>query len=307
MRQRLFARQSGDAPLLTGQEIAELTAAAPPHVSNRPLRRPRAGRPGEQVSPRHGSGSDFAEPRAYQPGDDPRRIDWRASARSRAPLVRSYHAELSRPSCLVIDRRASMRFGTRTRLKVTQAVRAALWLGGREVRAGGELAAVLLDEPCRWLPPSRGPRALRRLTDWAVAPCPPREPGCGEPAWDKVLTSLRRRLPQGSELTIVSDFSGLDTEDLGLLRALGRHSECHAIRIVDRAERDPLPTAALELCWQGERYEFNASDASAAAELRHGQQDWDGFLAGEFRRAGISYRVLAADADSLADLATVPR
>jgi len=92
-----------------------------------------------------------------------------------------------------------------------------------------------------------------------------------------------------------------------LLRALGQHSECHAIRIVDRAERDPLPTAALELCWQGERYEFNASDASAAAELRHGQQDWDGFLAGEFRRAGISYRVLAADADSLADLATVPR
>ena len=306
MLNRLFARRSGDAPLLTGQEIAELTAAAPPRAADRPTRRPRAGRPGEQVSPRLGSGGDFAEPRAYHPGDDPRRIDWRASARSRTPLVRSYHAELSRPNCLVIDRRASMRFGTRTRLKVTQAVRIALWLAGREVRAGGELAAVLLDDPCQWLPPSRGVRALRWLADRAAAPCPPREPGCGEPGWGKVLAGLRQRLPQGSELTIVSDFTALGTGDIGLLRALGRHCECHAIRIIDRLERDPLPPAAWELCWGGDRYAFDATDSTAVAALRDGQRALETFLAAEFRLAGITFHVLPADVDTLAELA-VPR
>lgn len=178
MRGKFSLRRQIDAPLLTEQEIAELLAA-PPGVSG-PARRPsRTGRPGERISPRQGSGTDFAEPRAYQPGDDPRRLDWRATARSGTPLVRTYHAEFSRPLCLVIDRRASMRFGTRTRLKITQAVRVALWLAGRESRTGGELAAVLLDAPCQWLPPARGGRALMRLVDNAVAPCPPRPSPAG--------------------------------------------------------------------------------------------------------------------------------
>ena len=296
MRGRQSPRQLIDAPLLTEQEIAELLAV-PRTKAVAARRAPRAGRPGERVSPRHGSGTDFAEPRAYQAGDDPRRLDWRATARSGTPLVRSYHAEFNRPLCLVIDRRASMRFGTRMRLKVTQAVRVALRLAGSETRTGGELAAVLLDAPCQWLPPARGGRALRRLVDAAVAPCPPRPGGSGEPGWDRILAGLRGRLAQGSELVLISDFAGLQARDEAALRAVGRCFDCRAIRIVDPIEHGAMPQVPLRLYWDGASEQVDGADPEVVAKLSSRQRDWEAFLDDAFRRAGIRLETLSVDAD----------
>lgn len=296
MRGLRSVRRPTDAPLLSEQEIAELLAV--PRGRTVPARRAsRAGRPGERLSPRHGSGTDFAEPRAYQPGDDPRRLDWRATARSGTPLVRTYHAEFNRPLCLVIDRRAGMRFGTRVRLKVTQAVRVALRHAGRETRTGGELAAVLLDAPCQWLPPARGGRALKRLVDAAVAPCPPRPPGSTEPGWDRILAGLRGRLPQGSELMLISDFAGLGARDEVALRAIGRYFDCRAIRIADPIERGVMPRVSLRLCWHGASEQIDGANPAVAAALASRYRAWDLFLDDAFRRAGIRFESLSVDAE----------
>ncbi|HET20504.1 MAG TPA: DUF58 domain-containing protein, partial [Chromatiales bacterium] len=74
------------APLLTDEELAEIGALAaglpePVRLSERLQR-------GEQASPFRGPGLDFEDLRPYQPGDDPRRIDWRVTARLRRPFVR---------------------------------------------------------------------------------------------------------------------------------------------------------------------------------------------------------------------------
>jgi uncharacterized protein (DUF58 family) len=296
MRGMRSLRRPTDAPLLSEREIAELLAV-PSGRAVAARRAPRAGRPGEQPSPRHGSGTDFAEPRAYQAGDDLRRLDWRATARSGTPLVRNYHAEFSRPLCLVIDRRAGMRFGTRVRLKVTQAARVALRLAGRETRAGGELAAVLLDAPCQWLPSARGGRALRRLVDAAVAPCPPRQPGAGEPGWDRILAGLRGRLAQGSELVLISDFAGLRARDEAALRAVGRYFDCRAIRVVDPIEHGVMPRVPLRLYWDGATEQIDGADPAVAAALSARQRDWEAFLDDAFRRAGIRLETLSVDAE----------
>jgi uncharacterized protein (DUF58 family) len=306
MHGKLLLRARIDAPLLTEQEIAELRAA-PPGVSGPARRPPRTGRPAERLSPRQGSGTDFAEPRAYQPGDDPRRLDWRASARSGAPLVRTYHAEFSRPLCLVIDRRASMRFATRARLKVTQAVRVALWLAGRESRTGGELAAVLLDAPCQWLPPARGGRALRRLADAAIAPCPPRQRDSAEPGWDRILAGLRGRLPPGAELVLISDFAGLQARDEVALRAIGRQFDCRAIRIADPIEREALPPVSLRLVWDDDAVNVDGADPAASTLLSSRLRAWEAFLERAFRRAGIPMEILSVDAEVAGSLrATTP-
>ena len=296
MSRSVSKRRQVDAPLLTEQEIAELLAV-PRGRAVAARRAPRAGRPGERVSSRHGSGTDFAEARAYQAGDDPRRLDWRATARSGIPLVRTYHAEFSRPLCLVIDRRASMRFGTRVRLKVTQAVRVALRLAGRETRTGGELAAVLLDAPCQWLPPARGGRALRRLVDAAIAPCPPRPGGLGEPGWDRILAGLRGRLAQGSELVLISDFAGLRQQDEAALRAVGRYFDCRAIRIVDPIEHGAMPRVPVCLHWDSASEQVDGTDPAVVAELLSRQRAWEGFLDDAFRRAGIRLETLSVGAE----------
>ena len=50
----------------------------------------------------------FAEHREYRPGDDPRRLDWRAYARSDRPVIRRFEQEARLEATLVLDRSPSM-------------------------------------------------------------------------------------------------------------------------------------------------------------------------------------------------------
>ena len=52
----------------------------------------------------------FAGFREYEPGDDPRAIDWRATARSQRPIVRNWEAESQLPVVIVVDVSASLWF-----------------------------------------------------------------------------------------------------------------------------------------------------------------------------------------------------
>src|SRR5690606_37069459 len=59
-----------------------------------------------------GLGSEPAESRRYVPGDDPRRMDWNVTARTRVPHVRDAVAERELVSWLVVDLSPSTDFGT---------------------------------------------------------------------------------------------------------------------------------------------------------------------------------------------------
>jgi uncharacterized protein (DUF58 family) len=50
-----------------------------------------------------GGGSDFDQLRDYSPDDDPRRIDWAATARSQRAIVRTYRAERNQTLLLLLD------------------------------------------------------------------------------------------------------------------------------------------------------------------------------------------------------------
>ena len=135
---------AANQPLLTTAEINQLIATAGQSNKIQQLSSNQVVRSGEQVSSVTGSGMDFADRRAYAFGDDPRYIDWKASARSQQTLVKNYFTEVDTASCIVIDRSSSMAFGTRKRLKITQAIRVGLTLGTRILRAGQSLACLVL-------------------------------------------------------------------------------------------------------------------------------------------------------------------
>ena len=71
-------------------------------------RRPAAEGVGVASAPRPGSGRLGFEHRPYAPGDEPRWIDWRASARAGAPLVRRREEDRGGEWLLVLDRSASL-------------------------------------------------------------------------------------------------------------------------------------------------------------------------------------------------------
>lgn len=226
-------------PLLSDQEIQLLlkSSALQNHghmMSN------RFAAAGEHPSEVIGSGMDFADRQPYIAGDDPRFIDWRASARSGKTLIRRYNTELSAPSCVVIDRRPSMLFGTHTRLKATQAIRAGIRCGAQLLTAGQQLACLVVDEQNYWQAASNSLVSFSKTAKHAARACPPSHQA-SPTHWSHISDLLKQKLTQGSRLILISDFisdASFSLADSKALRYLSQHYNLSLLRITDKAEQN---------------------------------------------------------------------
>jgi uncharacterized protein (DUF58 family) len=125
----------------------------------RARRHPAMSGPGS-VAGRRGDGYEFVELREYQPGDDPRRIDWAATARSGEVQTRVMREENPLELATIVDDSASMQIGKKRALIDAAGDACAAWfemaeMGDRVVRIEGEAIDV-----ARGLAIAR--RALRR-------------------------------------------------------------------------------------------------------------------------------------------------
>jgi uncharacterized protein (DUF58 family) len=193
-----------------------------------------------------GSGMDYAESRVYQAGDDPRFINWRLTARSNETLVKTFHTETSPTLCVLMDRGASMRFGTRKRLKVTQAVRVATLLSLVAQQHRLALSGLVLDESSssnQWFPSSKNDQAFNSWIDCVTGACPPlftnalSNKRTTPKNWQLTLRNLADKNPSGSLVYLVSDFSGLGEAHQSMLEALQAQHHVIAIHISDSAEQ----------------------------------------------------------------------
>jgi uncharacterized protein (DUF58 family) len=66
-------------------------------------------------SPLHGVSVEFAEYREYSPGDDLRRLDWRAYARTNRHFIKQYEEESNLRATIFLDASASMKYTGRGR------------------------------------------------------------------------------------------------------------------------------------------------------------------------------------------------
>jgi uncharacterized protein (DUF58 family) len=83
--------------------LQRLSALAADRLAGRPL---HLG--GSLLGQQAAGGQDFLDHRAFVAGDDPRRIDWRASARRQEPVVRRYRDQHASDWLIALDRSASM-------------------------------------------------------------------------------------------------------------------------------------------------------------------------------------------------------
>lgn len=132
---------------------------------------------GDQVSRRKGEGIELAELRPFSPGDDLRRINWRASARSGGELVvNELHPERNATVVLLLDAFADLG-GNRNPLD--RALRAAVALAGRYLARRDRVGLLVLGAGLRWLRPGSGTIQLQRIVDTLLeirAVPPRREP-----------------------------------------------------------------------------------------------------------------------------------
>ncbi len=128
--------------------------------------RRRLRTPGLRRNRQWGEGREFESLRDYVQGDDPRTIDWKASAKRRKFVVRNYEAERSQNIVLAIDAGRHMRERlSPVRERIDYALGACMMLASRAQNFGDRIGVVVFDESIRHVSPPRraDPPALARV------------------------------------------------------------------------------------------------------------------------------------------------
>ena len=230
--------------------------------------------PGERRAAGLGAGTELAQLRPYQVGDDVRRLDAAASARTGVPHVCDHVPERTLTTWILLDLSASMAFGTAERLKSDVAAGVVEVVARLAARRGGRVALLTYGAPVqRLLPPRGGRRALVAvglvLREGVAA-------DGHAPDADALAAALGRigRLARGPGLVVVvSDFrapeGGSVTEAPAWTRALAALAARHdvvAAEVLDPREGE-LPAAGHLVLADPETGERVEAD-SGSAELR---------------------------------------
>ncbi|MBI5330456.1 MAG: DUF58 domain-containing protein [Betaproteobacteria bacterium] len=299
--------QGGGSALLTPAEITALAAQAR-LLARLPQRREvHDHHAGDWPSARLGRGLDFEESRPYAPGDDIRDMDWRTTARLSHLYVKTYREERQPVLHLVVDRGPAMRFGTRRRLKATQAARLAALVAFAAAERNAAVSASFWEAQDHDLPPAHGRHAALAIARAAAAPCPPLPPrgrGGGAtpanpPAQEHRLARLAADLPRGARVLLLTDLSWLEDRHAPALARLGERCDVQVLQIVDAAER-ALPdiglAQVLDLARARPRWLDTRASAAAHAQAFQARQE---YLTGLLARAGIAHRLVGAEEEAL--------
>ncbi|GAB3200295.1 DUF58 domain-containing protein [Nocardioides hungaricus] len=230
-----------------------------------------------------GQGTEFDSLREYVRGDDVRSIDWRASARNRSVVVRTWQPERDRRVVLVLDtsRTSAGRVGDVPRLD--SAMDAALLLAALAARAGDRIDFLAGDRRVRSRLRSAGARDVAASLQDAMADL---DPVIAEADWGQLAGAVTGLGRQRALVVLLTPLEPAAVEE-GLLPVLPTLTRHH--RVVLASVRDP----ALEELAAGHDDLDAVYDAAAAVQAigrrRH--------TAGMLRALGVD--VLDADAERL--------
>ena len=190
---------------------------------------------GEHRTAALGMGTELAQIREWVPGDDVRRIDWNATARSNEVQVRVDVAERALTSWVLLDVSPSMRFGTADRRKWDVAEGVAVATGHLASRRGNRIGVATFGATeSLVLPPRQG-----RVGLLAVLLAVRREPETervGATSIGSALTQIAKIARQRSLVVVVSDFRGPHDWRSPLLEVASRHAVV-AVEIRDPREQ----------------------------------------------------------------------
>lgn len=188
---------------------------------------------GVKPAPRRGDGLDFDSLRDYLPGDDPRRVDWRATARRGRLVVRQLQHERNHTVLIAVDTSRLMAGDVDGRSKLDHAVDAGLALAYAALQAGDRVGLVAFDRELRGFCP---PRPQRRQLGVLIDVLRPLQPRLVEADYRVVVRTLAARHRQRALLVVLTDVveagAAIFTEPLALL---GRRHRVLLVAVRDRA------------------------------------------------------------------------
>jgi uncharacterized protein (DUF58 family) len=248
-----------------------------------------------------GDGTELAEIREYRPGDDVRYIDWNVTARTGNPHVRIYESERNTSAFFLIDRSASMGFGTAAQTKEELLQQVVAGVSAMVLHSGDRIGGMLFgDTRLAELDFTSGRKAALRLLELLVEVRP--EEGRGS-RLDIALEEAGRVVRRPSVIVVLSDWLGGGPWKEPLTRLAHRH-EVIAVEIGDPREaflpsvgplilQDPETGRQLELDTSRPNL-VQAYRAAAEKQIRL-REEW-------IAAAGARHLVVSTDRDWLSEV-----
>jgi uncharacterized protein (DUF58 family) len=207
---------------------------------------------GRYASRMRGRGLNFEEIRDYRAGDDVRSIDWKVTARLRAPHIRVFNEERDRQAVLVIDQRLTMFFGSRLAMKSVTAAQAAAIVAWRILGGGDRVGGIVFnDTGCVELRPQRSRRNVLGLLRQVVAQNQALGVGRGivnAPAMlNRAIDRAQRLALHDAIVIILSDFDGADESTRRMVGGLAVHNDVVALLVHDPMQSELPPAARISV------------------------------------------------------------
>ncbi|MEX0272321.1 DUF58 domain-containing protein [Leptolyngbyaceae cyanobacterium UHCC 1019] len=151
---------------------------------------------------RHGMGTEFSELREYVSGDDPRLIDWKATARRSRVVVRVLEPEQEQTLIVLLDRGRLMTAQVKGLARFDWGLNATLSLVLAGLQRGDRVGVGVFDRQIHtWIPPERGqtqlPKILERLS--------PIQPELLEPDYLGTVSAIATRQIRRALVVLITD------------------------------------------------------------------------------------------------------
>lgn len=195
--------------------------------------RARSGGGGDHMGKRRGSSAEFLEHRPYAPGDDLRRIDWLAFARTGEPMFKLFRAEEDVVMRLVVDSSVSLEAGDPPKIETAKKMAAAIGYMGlasserTQVMSAAE-GLTFVSEPTRGR--AALPKLLRELERIDLL---------GGTDLSRAIEQVTLRSPRPGMLVILSDFMDSGPFDAAITRASAAGHDVSLVQVLARDEVEP--------------------------------------------------------------------
>lgn len=227
------------------------------------------------VRPR-GDGRNFANLRDYTLGDDPRHIDWKATARRGKVISREYSLEQGQQILIVIDAGRLMTQFAGSQPRFEYALSSALVLADIAVHSGDAVGVVVFNDAVRrYVVPARGVAAVRAVRDALTAA----EATLVEPDYAAAFRTIASRQRNRALIVLFTDV--LDVRSSHTLIAHLVRSAVRHLPLVVALRSEDLTTAALPA---GRTSSDEVFQAAAAEELLIARET----ALAKMRAAGVS-------------------
>src|SRR5262245_50195898 len=174
---------------------------------------------GLHKSPFHGFSVEFADHREYVPGDDLKYLDWALYARTDHYYIKRFEEETNLRCYIVLDRSASMNYGTGALTKWDYACFLATCLAYLMVRQQDAVGLALFGaSPGLFVPPRCKRSHLRQLMATMVKQAP-----SGKTDVSSSLEAIVRKLKRRGLVVLISDLIDDPAQTLRSVRLLAGH------------------------------------------------------------------------------------